>query len=132
LFWINSETIIKRNQYTDSLCNFGNYVYYNNSTKKGWQIRVDNAEYITKFSNPGDIDALINELVDRLIGTPISDSDKLQIWAKIMQGNPNVSYWRSAWDNFRVNPSNENRQVVQNRLAPAFGYIFQLGEAQLH
>jgi uncharacterized protein (DUF1800 family) len=132
LFWINSETIIKRNQYTDSLCNFGNYVYYNNSTKKGWQIRVDNADYIAKFSNPGDVDALINELVDRLIGIPISESDKLQIWAKIMQGNPNVSYWRSAWDNFRVNPSNENRQVVQNRLAPAFGYIFQLGEAQLH
>ncbi len=132
LFWINSETIIKRDNYTDALFNWGNWVYYNNSTKTGLQIRVDSADYISRFSKPRDVDALINELVDRLVGVPISTADKSQIREKIMQGNANINYWSSAWDNFNNNASNENRQVIQNRLSNAFGYIFQLGETQMY
>lgn len=132
MFWINSETIIKRSQYTDSLFNWGNWVYYNNSNKTGLQVRVDSADYISRFSKPGDVDMLINELVDRLVGVPISAADKAQIRFKIMQGNSNINYWTNAWDSFNGNSSNENRQVIQNRLANAFGYIFQLGETQLY
>lgn len=132
LFWINSDTIVKRYNYTDALFNWGNWVYYNNSTKTGYQIRVDSADYISRFSKPRDIDALINELVDRLVGVPITNEDKAQIREKILQGNPNSSYWSSAWDNFNNNATNENRQVIQNRLSGAFGYIFQLGETQMY
>jgi uncharacterized protein (DUF1800 family) len=132
LFWINSETIVKRAQYTDSLFNWGNWVYYNNVTKTGMLVRVDLAEYVKQFSTPENLSALVDQLIDRLINVTISTSTRARIIDKVMQGNTNINYWTGAWYNFLANPNPDNRQVIQNRLAQAMGFIFQLGETHLH
>ncbi len=132
LFWINSETIIKRSQYTDSLFNWGNWLYYNNADKTGMMVRVDLPEYIRQFENPEKLDVLVDQLIERLINVPISKSNRSLIIDKILQGNTNPNYWTTAWYTFLGNPTPENRQVIQNRLAQAMTFIYQLGETHLH
>jgi uncharacterized protein (DUF1800 family) len=132
LFWINSETIIKRSQYTDSIFNWGNWLHYNNASKTGMLVRVDLAEYVRQFENPEKLDVLVDQLIERLINVPISKSNRTQIIDKIMQGNTNINYWTGAWYTFLGNPTPENRQVIQNRLAQAMTLIFQFGETHLH
>lgn len=132
LFWINSETIVKRAQHTDSLFNWGNWVYYNNATKTGMLVRVDLAEYVRKFNTPENLDALVDQLIDRLINIPINSATRANIKDRVLQGNTNPNYWSGAWYAFVGNPTTENRQVIQNRLAQAMGFIFQLGETHLH
>jgi uncharacterized protein (DUF1800 family) len=132
LFWINSETIVKRAQHTDSLFNWGNWVYYNNVTKTGMLVRVDLAEYVRKFDTPEKLDALVDQLIDRLINIPINSATRARIIDRVMQGNSNANYWTGAWYNFVGNPTADNRQTIQNRLSQAMGLIFQLGETHLH
>lgn len=132
MFWINSETIVKRSQYTDSLFNWGNWVYYNNVTKTGMLTRVDLAEYVRQFETPENLDALVDQLIERLIGVQIPTKTRAMIIDKVMQGNPNSNYWTGAWYNFVGNPNADNRQTIQNRLSQAMSLIFQLGETHLH
>lgn len=132
LFWINSETIVKRSQFTDSLFNWGNWVYYNNVTKTGMLVRVDLAEYVRQFETPEKLDALVDQLIERLIGVQISATTRALIIDKVMQGNSNTNYWTGAWYNFVGNPNADNRQTIQNRLSQAMSLIFQLGETHLH
>ncbi len=132
MFWINSETIVKRAQHTDSLFNWGNWVYYNNATKTGMLIRVDLAEYVRQFESPEKLDVLVDQLIERLIGVQISPTTRAMIIDKVMQGNSNTNYWTGAWYNFVGNPNADNRQTIQNRLSQAMSLIFQLGETHLH
>jgi uncharacterized protein (DUF1800 family) len=132
LFWINSETIVKRAQHTDSMFNWGNWVYYNNATKTGMLVRVDLPEYIRKFNTPENLDALVDQLIDRLINIPINAASRARIIDRVLQGNTNANYWSGAWYAFLGNPTADNRQVIQNRLAQAMGLIFQYGETHLH
>jgi hypothetical protein len=133
LFWINSETIVKRAQYTDSLFNWGKALFYNNVTKTvTMQVRVDLAEYVRKFNTPENLDALVDQLIDRLINIPINSATRARIIDRVLQGNTNPNYWTGAWYAFVGNPTADNRQVIQNRLAQAMGLIFQYGETHLH
>ncbi|MCX6194029.1 MAG: DUF1800 family protein [Cytophagales bacterium] len=132
LFWINSETIVKRAQYTDSIFNWGNWVFYNNVTKTGILYRVDLAEYVRQFETPEKLDAVVDQLIERLIGVQISSTSRSMIIDKVMQGNSNTNYWTAAWYNFVGNPIADNRQLIQNRLSQAMSLIFQMGETHLH
>jgi uncharacterized protein (DUF1800 family) len=131
LFWINSETIIKRAQFTDSLFNWGQGVYYNSSTKTYGQVRANLANYLRQFNNPGDLEGLVDQLVDRHIGMSISTNNRQLIISQIMQGNANLNYWTELWNTYIANPSTENSATIQNRMAKGLGFIYQMGESQL-
>ena len=131
LFWINSETIIKRAQFTDALFNWGQGVYYNSSTKTYAQVRANLASYLNQFNNPGDLEKLVDQLVDRHIGMSISTENRQQIINQIMQGNSNLNYWTELWNAYSANPSAENTSMIQNRMAKGLGFIYQMGESQL-
>jgi hypothetical protein len=94
--------------------------------------RVDLAEYVRQFETPEQLDALVDQLIERLIGVQISTKTRALIIDKVMQGNPNSNYWTGAWYNFVGNPTADNRQTIQNRLSQAMSLIFQLGETHLH
>jgi hypothetical protein len=131
LFWINSETIIKRAQFTDALFNWGQGVYYNGSTKTYAQVRVNLASYLRQFNNPADLEGLVDQLVNRHIGMNISADNRQLIISQIMQGNMNLNYWSELWNAYVANPSAENTSTIQNRMAKGLGLIYQLGESQL-
>ncbi len=131
LFWINSETIIKRAQFSDAIFNWGQGVYYNSATKTYGQVRANLPSYLKQFKNPGDLAGLVDQLVDRHIGMPITPENRQLIINQIMQGNPNLDYWTSTWNAYASNPSAENSSMVQNRVARGMSLIYQLGETQL-
>lgn len=131
LFWINSETIIKRAQFTDALFNWGQGVYYNGTTKTYAQVRANLASYLRQFNNPADLEGLVDQLVDRHIGMSISSENRQLILSQIMQGNSNLSYWSELWNAYVANPSAENSSLIQNRMAKGLSLIYQLGESQL-
>jgi uncharacterized protein (DUF1800 family) len=132
LFWINSDTIIKRAQFTDAIFNWGQGVYYNSTTKTGAQVRANLASYASQFQNPENLELLIDQLIERHIGLTISTENRQQIINQIMQGNTNLSYWSAIWNTYSANPSSENAALIQNRLAKGLSLIYQLGESQLY
>lgn len=132
LFWINSDTIIKRAQFTDAIFNWGQGVYYNSTTKTGAQVRANLASYASQFQNPENLELLIDQLIERHIGQTISTENRQQIINQIMQGNTNLSYWSAIWNTYATNPSAENAVLIQNRLAKGLSLIYQLGESQLY
>ena len=64
--WINSDTLPKRNRYTDQLITSG-------YSRNGKRIQIDPVAFAKKFSNPADPNVLINDIVSVLYRVPLSD-----------------------------------------------------------
>lgn len=124
--WINSDTLPKRNQFTDTLATNG----YTFNTKK---IVIDHAEFAKTLSAPHDPNSLINEAVKYLFRTPLAQSSKDQIKKDILLGGQSSDYyWSNAWIQFINNPNDmANTTTVKNRLRDLFKYFMNLAEYQL-
>ena len=124
--WINSDTLPKRNQYTDTMLVSG-YTY--NSKK----IMLDPLAYATTFNNPGDPNAFIAELTERLLGLDISAASKAQLKKDILlSGQSTDIYWTQAWDLYISTPTNTaNTTSVRTKIRDLIKYLMNLAEYQL-
>ncbi len=124
--WINSDTLPKRNQFTDTMLVSG-YTY--NSKK----IMLDPLAYATTFKNPGDPNAFIAELTDRLLGLDISAASKAQVKKDILlSGQSTDIYWTQAWDLYISTPTNTaNTTTVRTKIRDLIKYLMNLAEYQL-
>ena len=124
--WINSDTLPKRNQFTDLMCVSG----FTFSNKK---IIIDGAEFVKSLSAPGDPNTLINDLVNLMFRLPLSDASKLQLKKDILlSGQANDNYWTAAWQQFIINPASmANTLTVKNRVRDLLKYLMNLAEYQL-
>lgn len=124
--WINSDTLPKRNQFTDTMLVSG-YTY--NSKK----IMLDPLAYATTFKNPGDPNAFITELTERLLGLDISAASKAQLKKDILlSGQSTDIYWTQAWDLYISTPTNTaNTTTVRTKIRDLIKYLMNLAEYQL-
>jgi uncharacterized protein (DUF1800 family) len=124
--WINSDTLPKRNQFTDTMLVSG-YTY--NSKK----IMLDPLAYATTFNNPGDPNAFIAELTERLLGLDISAASKAQLKKDILlSGQSTDIYWTQAWDLYISTPTNTaNTTSVRTKIRDLIKYLMNLAEYQL-
>ena len=124
--WINSDTLPKRNQFTDTLAVNG----YTFNSKK---IVIDGAEYAKTLSNPRDPNVLINDLVAAMYRIDISASSKAQLKRDILlAGQSTDIYWTEAWDLFIATPTNTiNATSVRNKIRDLIKYLMNLAEYQL-
>jgi uncharacterized protein (DUF1800 family) len=124
--WINSDTLPKRNQFTDTMLVSG-YTY--NSKK----IMLDPLAYATTFKNPGDPNAFIAELTERLLGLDISAASKAQVKKDILlSGQSTDIYWTQAWDLYISTPTNTaNTTTVRTKIRDLIKYLMNLAEYQL-
>ncbi len=124
--WVNSDTLPKRNQYTDTLIVSG----YTFNSKK---IQIDGAEYAKTLSNPRDPNVLINDLVAAMYRIDISAASKAQLKRDILlAGQSTDIYWTEAWDLFISNPNNTtNATSVRNKVRDLIKYLMNLAEYQL-
>jgi uncharacterized protein (DUF1800 family) len=124
--WINSDTLPKRNQFTDTMLVSG-YTY--NSKK----IMLDPLEYAKTFTNPGDPNAFIAELTERLLGLDISAASKAQLKKDILlSGQSTDIYWTQAWDLYISTPTNTaNTTTVRTKIRDLVKYLMNLAEYQL-
>lgn len=124
--WINSDTLPKRNQFTDTLIVSG-------YTFNGKKIQIDGTEYAKTLSNPGNPNTLINDITRNIFRLDISAASKAQLKRDILlSGQAEDFYWTDAWNLFIANPSNTaNANTVRNKLRDLIKYLMNLAEYQL-
>ena len=124
--WVNSDTLPRRNQFTDTLLLSG---YTFNSIK----VQADSSELAKKMSNPGNPNTLIDDFLKIFYRMPLSAASKTQIKTDILLGGQSLDYyWTDAWNLFISNPGNTaNTTTVKNRLRDLVKYLMNLAEYQL-
>ncbi|TXT29493.1 MAG: hypothetical protein FD136_1845 [Chitinophagaceae bacterium] len=124
--WINSDTLPKRNQFTDTLIVSG-------YTFNGKKLQIDGAEFAKTLSNPRDPNSLIDDLTAVMFRIDISAASKAQLKKDILlSGQSTDFYWTEAWDLFISNPLNAtNTSSVKNKIRDLIKYLMNLAEYQL-
>ncbi|MFN5691311.1 MAG: DUF1800 family protein [Bacteroidota bacterium] len=124
--WINSDTLPKRNQFSDTMV-------VNGYTFNGFKIFIDTAEWAKKLSAPGDPNQLINDMTAILFRLDISTASKNQLKRDILlAGQALDHYWTDAWNLFISNPGNTaNTNFVRTKLRDLIKYLMNLSEYQL-
>lgn len=124
--WINSDTLPKRNQFTDTMIVSG-YSF------GGKRIQVDGLGLVQQLNAPSDPNALINQLTSYLYRIDLSDASKAQLKRDILlSGQTSDHYWTDAWNLYISNPGNTaNTTTVRNKIRDLLKYLLNLAEYQL-
>lgn len=123
--WINSDSLPKRNQYTDTMINTG-------YTRNGRRVQFNCVAFAQTLYNPGNPNDLIDEALRVFFRNDLSSETKKQIKTQILlTGQQWDYYWTNAWMAYEANPTAANFNVVNTRLKSLFQYFFNLSEYQL-
>ena len=124
--WINSDTLPKRNRFTDTLIT-------NGYTRNGKKIIIDAVAFTQALPNPGDPNVLIDDALTILYRMSLSASTIQSIKEQILLTNQTQDYyWTNAWTAYLANPANQaNFNVVNTRLKSLYQYLMNLPEYQL-
>ncbi len=124
--WINSDTLPKRNQFTDTMVVSG-------YTFNSYKMQIDVLTYARGLPNPGDPNKLVSDIVNHIYRIDISTSSKNQLKTDILLGGQSSDYyWTDAWNQYLSNPTNTaNTNTVRNRLRDLIKYFMDLSEYQL-
>jgi uncharacterized protein (DUF1800 family) len=129
LFWINSDTIAKRSNIGNNIAKWGAGIGAGDT--KGWiNLQLDKIKFVSSLKSPENIDLVIDETVERLMSTPISDKAKARIKASVLGGNA-PSYYTQLYQSHMSKQTEETRSILSNRLENLFGALFQMGEIHL-
>jgi uncharacterized protein (DUF1800 family) len=124
--WINSDTLPKRNQFTDIMVT-------NGYTRMGKKIVIDAMAFTQTLPNPSDPNALIDDALAILYRVPLSPTAKQTVKEQILLSNQTQDYyWTNAWNAYIVNPTDQaSFNIVNNRLKGLYQYLMNLSEYQL-
>lgn len=124
--WINTDTLPKRNKFTDLMLETG----YTRNNKK---IIINTIQFIKNIcTNPADPNILIDSVFYFLLSTDISSSLKSNLKIQILlSGQTTDYYWTEAWNNYLNNPTTINFNIVNTRLKNLLKYIMNLPDYQL-
>ncbi len=122
--WLNSVTMPLRTSLTDALCSPTLAV-------RGIRIDIDVLALIKDFSNPKDLEILINDATLLLLPKPISDNQFITLKEITNPGLPDYE-WTVEYEAYLANPTNNTlRKAVENKLRALFTYIMRMPEYQL-
>ncbi len=123
--WITTDSLPKRNQYTDIMTNTG-------YSRNGFRMQFDFVEYAKTLSNPGNPNDLINDALKYLYRINLSPQVKDQMKIQMLLSNQLYDYyWTNAWNAYIASPTTANFNIVNTRLKDLFRYIMNLSEYQL-
>jgi uncharacterized protein (DUF1800 family) len=123
--WINSDTLPKRNQFTDIMISAG-------VTRNSKKVIIDPLKYAASFSKPEDPNILVSEVSEHLLTLPSSVELKQQLKNILLSNQTNDYYWTDAWIAYQLSPTdNIKRGVVLGRLQIMIKYMMNLPEFQL-
>ncbi|MGF6846152.1 uncharacterized protein (DUF1800 family) [Chitinophaga sp. W3I9] len=123
--WINTDTLPKRNRFSDGLVSSNGY--------NG--VRIDTLAFASRLPHPEDPVALVNDSLDILYRVGVSDNLKGFLKNKILlsdQSPDSNYYWTQAWNAWKASPSDATlKDNVESRLQALYKYIMDLSEYQL-
>lgn len=123
--WINSDSLPKRNQFTDTMINSG-------YTRNGFRVQFNCVAFAQTLANPSNPNDLVDECLKLFFRNDLSAQSKAQIKTQILlTGQQWDYYWTNAWAAYISNPTTANFNTVNTRLKSLFQYFFNLSEYQL-
>ncbi len=123
--WINTDSLPKRNQFTDVMTNSG---YLRN----GFRMQFDFTKVAKTFSNPGNPNDLLKDALNYFYRIQVSPQTMAQMKTQMLLSNQLYDYyWTNAWSAYISNPTTANFNTVNTRLKDLFRYIMNLSEYQL-
>lgn len=124
--WINSDTLPKRNRFTDTMI-------VNGYTRNGKTIKIDPIAFARKMPNPADPNALITDSLAILYRVPLSQASRDYIKTNLLlTGQAQDYYWTNAWNTYLASPTDPMAfQTVYTRLRDLYKYFMNLAEFQL-
>ncbi len=123
--WINSDTISKRNIFSDRFISSG-------YTRNGKKISIDPIAYTSKFTNPSDPNILINEALEQLYRIDVSLATRVFLKSILLSNQVSDFYWTNAWNDYKNDPTNTSKKnIVNSRLQALYKYMMNLAEYQL-
>jgi uncharacterized protein (DUF1800 family) len=123
--WINSDTLPKRNQLTDTMVSPG-------YTRNGKKIIIDTLAFANSLSNPSDPNTLIDEVLMLLYRADVSKQLKDFLKSILLSGQVSDYYWSNAWTAYKTSPNDAmSKSIVTTRLQAMFKYVMNLSEYQL-
>jgi uncharacterized protein (DUF1800 family) len=123
--WINSDSLPKRNQFTDIMINTG-------YARNGQRVQFNCVTFAQTLTNPGNPNDLIDEALKLFYRNDLSTQSKNQIKTQILlSGQQWDYYWTNAWTAWVASPTTANFNTINTRLKSLFQYFFNLSEYQL-
>jgi uncharacterized protein (DUF1800 family) len=123
--WINSDTLPKRNQFSDLMIG-------NGYTRNGKKIGVDPLAYVSNFPNADDPNLLISGVLGHLYAIDAGVNLKNQLKAILLSNQDQDYYWTDAWIAYKLSPNDTTKKnIVSTRLKSMLKYIMNLPEFQL-
>ena len=124
LFWVNSVTIKSRKEFTESSTRWG--IWLNDGVNIKYNIR----NYLESYDQPNNLNNLINQMEERLLGAPVPSRAKQRIISSVL-GDKNPDYWKQLVDDFFNNPTKDNRNHLTWRFEQLLFQFHELSEIHL-
>ncbi len=123
--WITTDSLPRRNQFTDILTNTG---YARNS----FRMQFNFVEFAKTLNNPGNPNDLLDDALNYIYRLDLSPQIKQQIKTQMLLSNQLYDYyWTNAWSAYIANPTTANFNIINTRLKDMFRYLMNLSEYQL-
>lgn len=123
--WINSDSLPKRNQFTDYYLAVG----YN---KSGYTVKANILDIAGRFSKPSDPNQLVADALEFFLPMPATTDLKAAMKAVLLPGGIPDYNWTDAWNTWVNDPGNTvNKKNLENLLILMFKAIMNLSEYQL-
>lgn len=127
--WISSDTLPKRNQFSDRLLN-------NGFSRKEKKLLIDPIAFAAGLPEPQDPGKLIAASVKALYSVDLPAEElqliKTNILLSGLTGMASDHYWTNAWTTYQENPDDKTaRDTVLNKLKALYRHLMDLPEYQL-
>jgi uncharacterized protein (DUF1800 family) len=124
--WINSVTLPKRGQFSEYL------MFVGLSSGTSSKVISDILGLVSSLSDPSDPNLLISDLVDLLLGLPVTQTVQTYLKSILLSNLPSDYYWTLAWSAYQANPNDPvAKGEVNNRLLYMMNVLLQMEEYQL-
>lgn len=128
LFWINTSTI-KARKNMSFWVRWGMWCY--SYEDRGVNLKYDLHRYLSGFEQPDDLNAFLDEFIERMHAAPMRAELKSQ-WINELLGGLPMTHWTEYVRQFLDNPTQENENQMQWRLDNVFFKFFELSEFHIH
>jgi hypothetical protein len=123
--WINSVTYPFRNLLCDALL-------FQGVTKSGQTVKVNPLEFVQQYSNPRDVDVLIDDMIAHLHPMDADAGLKAVLRTTMLSGQTSGYYWTVAYDDYVADPVNSTyKNIVEYNIQIAVRYLVRMPEYQL-
>jgi uncharacterized protein (DUF1800 family) len=127
--WISSDTLPKRNQFTDRMIN-------NGFGRNGKKVSIDPVAFAAGLPRPEDPDSLVRDSVKALYQVDLPGEQlqfiKTNTLLSGLVGMVSDHYWTAAWAAHRSNPDDKNnKNIVTVKLKSLYRHLMNLPEYQL-